>query len=62
MPMTDEIKKVENETPKDEPKKALSEQTLDQVVAGTRPVEKASPALMLVCANGTHMGNATKTN
>jgi len=59
--MTDEIKKVNNETPKDET--ALAEQALEQVAGGvTRSVDKASPVLMLSCANGTHIKESTTTS
>lgn len=57
--MSDEIEKVENETSKDEP---IAEQALDQVVGGTKTVDKASPNLFNACANGTHIKSATITS
>jgi hypothetical protein len=38
--MSDEIKKIEEETPKAEATPAMSEQQLDEVVAGTKPNTK----------------------
>jgi type VI protein secretion system component Hcp len=59
--MSDEIKKVENEAPKDDSVTALSEQALEQTVGGTHMVDKASPVLMQACATGTHLKEATTT-
>ena len=52
--MSDEIKNVETEIAKAEPSATLSEQELGKVVGGTKPVEKASPKLLLACAAGEH--------
>jgi hypothetical protein len=48
--MSDEIKKPEETTHAP----VLPDTDLEQVVGGTRPVDKSSPALLLNTCNGSH--------